>query len=424
MTTPRFPACTFVPARRQWLQAAAALPLATCAARASASTCAEPVPAPWADHPLLAQVWDGLDPSQLWDAHAHLVGTGGSGGGAMVNPESLSWSAPLERARRLMILAATCLDEEPDATLDARYVARLRQLLGQLPAGPRLMLFAFDLPVDDAGREQPQRATFHLPNAYAAGVARAHPAQFEWVASIHPYRADAVARLDAAVAAGARGVKWLPSSMNIDPASPRCDAFYRALVRHGLPLIVHGGEELAAPGARQDLLNNPLRVRRPLEQGVRVVVAHAATLGHALDYEAVGSSDPAAGPRARSFDLFTRLMDDRRYERHLFADISAILQWNRELDVIRTLLRRADWHPRLLQGSDFPVPGIRWAFRISRYVDAGWLEPAAAELCAVLQRHNPLLFDLALKRLLADGSARFDPGIFHTRPFFAPPARG
>jgi len=68
------------------------------------------------------------------------------------------------------------------------------------------------------------------------------------VCSIHPYRRDAVAALENAVAHGARAVKWLPSAMGIDPASPKCDAFYRSLAQLHVPLICHAGEEMAVDG--------------------------------------------------------------------------------------------------------------------------------------------------------------------------------
>jgi mannonate dehydratase len=177
------------------------------------------------------------------------------------------------------MMAAACVGDAPDGAVDARYVERLTRLLDAFPAGFKMLLFAFDLAVDDAGVERPERSTFHTPNAYAAAIARVRPERFEWVASVHPYRPDALERLDAAAAAGARAVKWLPSSMNVDPTSARCDAFYARLAAHRLPLIVHCGEEVAAPGARQHAFNNPLQLRRVLDAGVRVVVAHAPRSG-------------------------------------------------------------------------------------------------------------------------------------------------
>lgn len=403
--------------RRQFLCLCCAGPFTAVFARAQAAEagCFAPLPAELARHELVAAAWSGLDPQRVWDAHAHLVGTGDSGGGAYVHPDTQSWFKPIERIRRKVLMAAACVDDAPDGAVDARYVERLNALLDAFPPGFRMLLFAFDHAVDDAGVERPERSTFHTPNAYAVAVARARPERFEWVASIHPYRPDALERLDAAAAAGARAVKWLPSSMNIDPASARCDAFYARLVAHRLPLIVHCGEEVAAPGARQHAFNNPLRLRRALDAGVRVVVAHAATLGHARDIDR--GED---GPRERAFDLFARLMDDARYEGRLFGDLSAVFQRNRELDVMRRLLARGDWHHRLLHGSDYPLPGIGLLYSMPMFIAAGLLDAATAEVLLRIRAFNPLLFEFVLKRTLADGAARLAPSVFHTRDFFAP----
>lgn len=402
--------------RRQFLCLCCAGPLTAALARAQAAEagCFALLPAELAHHELVAAAWSGLDPQRVWDAHAHLLGTGDSGSGAYVHPDTQSWFNPIERIRRKVMMAAACVDAAPDGAVDARFVERLSVLLDAFPPGFRMLLFAFDHAVDDAGVERPERSTFHTPNAYAVAVARARPERFEWVASIHPYRPDALERLDAAAAAGARAVKWLPSSMNIDPAAARCDAFYARLVAHRLPLIVHCGEEVAAPGARQHAFNNPLRLRRALDAGVRVVVAHAATLGHARDIDR-GEN----GPRERAFDLFARLMDDPRYEGRLFGDLSAVFQRNRELDVMRRLLARGDWHPRLLHGSDYPLPGIGLLYSMPMFVAAGLLDAAAADVLLRIRAFNPLLFEFVLKRTLADGAARLAPGVFHTRDFFA-----
>ena len=153
---------------------------------------------------------------------------------------------------------------------------------------------------------------------------RATRGELEWAASVHPYRADAVQALDAAVADGALAVKWLPNAMGIEPASPRCDAFYEALARHGIPLLTHGGRERAVAGVDDDALGNPLRVRRALEHGVRVIVAHCASFGAGVDLDAGPD-----GPVVPNVDLFARLMDDPRYGHLLMGDISALMQSNR-----------------------------------------------------------------------------------------------
>ena len=404
--------------RRQFLSLCCAGPLAAAWTRAEAvdTECLRPLPPDLAQHELVQSAFDGLDAAQLWDVHAHLVGTGDSGSGAYVDPRTESWRHPVERVRRLVLMAASCVEDAPAGGVDRRYLERLNLLLTAFPPGFRMLLFAFDYTVDDDGRERPEQSTFHTPNEYAAAVAQAQPERFGWVASVHPYRADTQARLEAAVARGACAVKWLPSSMNIDPASARCDAFYARLAQLDLPLIVHCGEEVAAPGARQHAFNNPLRVRRPLEAGVRVIVAHAATLGGARDTDALHAGQPEeAAPRVRAFDLLARLLDDPRWVGRLYADISAVFQRNRELDVQRQLIARSDWHARLLHGSDYPLPGIGLIYRLERFVDAGWLDAHDAQTLNRLRPHNPLLFEFVLKRTLAVQGTQLATSVFETR---------
>ena len=90
-------------------------------------------------------------------------------------------------------------------------------------------------------------------------------------ASIHPYRVDAVERLDAAAEAGARAVKWLPNAMGIDPASPLCNAPVEPVAQLGLPLITHAGREYAVDGGEHQELGNPLRLRRALLTAVKIL---------------------------------------------------------------------------------------------------------------------------------------------------------
>jgi mannonate dehydratase len=410
--------------RRRFLSLCCAGPLTGAWTRAEAldTACLRPLPPELAQHELVQSAFDGLDPAQLWDVHAHLVGTGDSGGGAYVDPRTESWRHPVERVRRLVLMAAACVADAPDGGVDRRYLERLELLLAPFPPGFRMLLFAFDWAVDDDGRERPEQSTFHTPNEYAAAVARARPERFGWVASVHPYRPDALARLDAVAAQGALAVKWLPSAMNIDPASPRCDAFYARLRTLGLPLIVHCGEEVAAPGARRHAFNNPLRVRRALEAGLKVIVAHAATLGAARDTDALRAGQPEdEAPRVAAFDLFARLMQERRWEAQLHGDLSAVFQRNRTLDVQRALIARSDWHDRLLHGSDYPLPGIGLVYRLQTFVDAGMLDARDAGTLERLQPHNPLLFEFVLKRTLAEQGTRLSRAVFETRRVFERP---
>lgn len=359
-------------------------------------------------HDLVLSSLEGLDASQLLDTHAHLLGTGDSGSGCSIHASLSQWWHPMEVLRRKGILNAACVDERVPS-IDRAYVDRLLRLAQDFPAGARWWLFAFEQAHDDAGQPAPERSTFHVPDAYAEQVAAAHPARFAWVASIHPYRADALARLDAARAAGAVAVKWLPSAMNIDLRDVRCRPFYERLVQAGLPLIVHCGEEKAVPGAGRDELGNPLHVRAALARGVTVVVAHCGSLGQAVD------EDRRARPHVPAFDLFARLMDEPGQAGRLLGDTSAVFQRNRPARVWRTVLERQDWHARLLHGSDHPLPGVMPLFAPSRLVQAGLLDEADAPVLLRVRDHNPLLFDLLLKRRLHAGSARLPASVFEAR---------
>jgi mannonate dehydratase len=257
----------------------------------------------------------------------------------------------------------------------------------------------------------PEESTFYVADDYARRVAAAHPDVFDWVASIHPYRADAVDRLEAAAAQGVRAVKWLPAAQNMDPASKRCAAFYAALARLRLPLSCHCGAEKAAQGASLEPYGNPLRLRRALAAGVRVVIAHCATAGEDEDLDAPGTAQP-------SFALFARLMNAPEWREHLFGDISAILLRNRNADVLKTLLTQEAWHGRLLNGSDYPLPGILPLISPAALAAKGLLPQAAVADLALLREHNPLYFDLAVKRALSWQGKKFPPQVFATRPFF------
>ncbi len=376
--------------------------------------CHAQLPRRLAEHELVKAAWQGIDPRQVWDAHAHLVGTGDSGGGIVVNADMQSLLSPAQFARRLFFLNAGCAHNAP-GNADRAYVERMHNLLDGMRAGVKLLLFAFERAHREDGTPDPERTGIHVPDAYARETARAHPAYFEWAASIHPYRADGVAALARAAQDGARAVKWLPAAMGMDPASPRCDRFYEALARLGLPLISHAGEERAVPGADAQDYGNPLRLRRALAAGVRVVVAHCASMGQDRDLDRGPN-----GPLADSFELFARLMDEPRHAGRLFGDISAMTQLNRAGPALARVIERSDWHARLLNGSDYPLPGVMPIFSVDYLVQIGLLRAEAAPVLKEIRAHNPLLFDFVLKRSLRSNGHRLPARIFETRGFFEP----
>ncbi|MDE0157880.1 MAG: amidohydrolase family protein [Gammaproteobacteria bacterium] len=365
------------------------------------------LPESLANNELVRQAFEGLRPDQIWDGHVHLLGTGDSGSGAWINPQLSSLRHPLQYTQLRFYLNASCAAED---NADESFLARLLALRQGFPPQSRFMLLAFDYSYDESGRRRPDLSAFRTPNELAARLHREYPGDFEWIASVHPYREDAIEALEQASKAGARAVKWLPPAMGMDPDAPRCDAFYTALVRLGLPLLVHAGDEKAVHGSGRQDYGNPLLLRRPLEHGVKVIVAHCASLGQSSDLD-----KGARGPRVSNFSLFARLMNDRRFEGLLFGDISAVIQRNRKTSVLKALLETDAWHDRLVNGSDYPLPGVVPLISLRKLRKRGFLDETAAQVLEQVRQHNPILFDFMLKRLLRSDGKRFSPTIFESR---------
>ena len=377
--------------------------------------CLGPLPRQLADHDLVRAAWEGLDPKKVWDVHAHLVGTGDSPSGIRLNPKMRSLLHPEAFGRRAFFLNAGCADTD-NRSADVAYVERLNGLLEAYPAGAKVLLFSFDRTFRGETEIDWDHTDFYVPDAYVREIAKRHAGRFEWVASIHPHRGDCVTALEEAKREGARAVKWLPSAMGIDPASERCDRFYAAAARLDLPLISHAGLERAVGGVDRQDFGNPLKLRRALKAGVRVVVAHCASMGQDRDLDR-----GAGAPSIDSFELFARMMDEPQHAGRLFGDISALTQTRRAKVALDRVMRTPAWHSRLLNGSDYPLPGLMPIFSPNYLVAAGLLDAAAAPVLTEIRRHNVLLFDFVTKRALRADGKRLPAAVFETRGFFDAP---
>jgi len=366
-------------------------------------------------HELMHQALDGLDLSQLWDCHFHLVGNGVSPAideqmsGAWLNPSMMSWMSPKQRVQYAFYLDAGCVKDSDFA--DREFIGNLLKTLATAPAGVKFMLLAFDYHHQNDGRPDLSHSTFHIPNEYAAKVANLHEG-LEWIGSVHPYREDALTVLEWCANNGARAVKWLPPAMNIDPSSPLCDAFYEKLVALNLPLLTHAGEEQAVHSDELQKLANPLLLRKPLEMGVKVIVAHCASLGTSEDIES-NNKKPVS-----NLELFARLMEEPRYENNLRADISAVNLFNRKIDEIKMILEHQEWHSRLLYASDFPLTGVTPIISSTNLASHGLLDKQTLPFLKQVRKHNTWLFDFLQKRFLHSGDKYFLDDVFHTQRHF------
>lgn len=361
-------------------------------------------------HPLVLAALANIRSDQVWDCHAHLLGNGKEATGIWVDPDFDAGNGIRNKIQRTMFANSACLGEN-EAKWDSRMVERLAQLAAELPMGFKVMVMAFDFTYDEAGKRRDDLTTFSVPNQHAAKVAATNRARFEWTASVHPWRPDAIDELNWCHANGARAVKWLPPSMGIDLAHPKCTPFYRRMRELDLPLLTHVGKELSVRGAHREEFGHPLALRHALGEGVRVIAAHCASLGESPD------TDKPGAPMTANFDLFGRLMDDPKNEKLLFGDISAMILFNRD-DAMPRLMDREAWHGRLLNGSDYPLPGVMPVVSIQHFVELGLLKSDAVPVLRDLRHANPLLFDFVLKRSLRRNGRALPASVFETRAFF------
>ncbi len=370
--------------------------------------CLGGLPAELLQHELVTAALAGIDAKQYWDGHVHLIGTGDSDSGIWVNPNMQRFWHVKQYLQFRFYLNASCSKGDD---VDRDFLKRLLALHGELPTGARLVLLAFDYSYDEKGRLQKNSSAFHTPNDYAAKVAALHPGKLEWIASIHPYRHDCVEALEQAVSQGARAVKWLPPAMGMNPASSLCEPFYRAMKKHDIPLLVHAGEEKAVHGANTQHHGNPLLLRKPLDMGVRVIVAHCASLGRSRDLD-------NANREVDSFDLFSRMMQEKKYEGLLLGEVSAMTQVNRLGKPLDSILKNQQWHPRLINASDYPLPAVIPLFSLGKMVKQAYITREQAEVLGEVRKYNALLFDLLLKRMVRKDGLGLQDIVFNTRRVF------
>ena len=362
-------------------------------------------------HDIVERAWDGIDANLYRDVHTHLIGIGDSNSGIYIHPSMQDVFSPLQYVRYKFYMNAACADSETG--IDLGYVNTLKRLMSDFPQGAKSMLLAFEYHYDDDGQRNKDKSPFHTPNTYAQTVADNHSEKFDWVASIHPYREDAVSALVLAIQGGAKAVKWLPPVMGMDPLSGKCNRFYSAMAKYNIPLITHAGDEHAFDDVDAQHFGNPLRLRRALDHGVRVVVAHCASEGMGVDLDKGENA-----PLVSNFDLFARMMDEKKYEKLLFGEISAMTQLNRVGPALQAVLTREDWQHRLLNGSDYPLPGVMPLFSTETMASLGYLDQGVVEPLEEIRRYNPMLYDFILKRHLQWQGKKFAKNIFESKNFF------
>ena len=358
---------------------------------------------------LIDQAFTDIDASRVVDFHTHILAIGTSAGDAFVNPRMLS-GMNLERLKFWIYESASGVRNEKNA--DEEYIARLVRLARAVKQGGKYRVLAFDKHYNADGTANLQKTNMYVPNRYVVELAQQYPDIFLPVISIHPYRRDALEELEKWAKAGVQYVKWLPNAMGMDPANPVIEPFYKKMKEYNMILLSHGGEEQAVEAEEDQRLGNPLRLRKPLDLGVRVIIAHAASLGSCDDL------DKGSPQTANCFDLFLRLMDERKYAGLLFGEISAMLQFNRMPVPFATILKRQDLHARLVNGSDYPLPAINALIRTRALARDGFITTEERAALNEIYDYNPLLFDFVLKRTIRhpETKQKLAASVFMTNP--------
>jgi len=357
---------------------------------------------------LVKRAFDDIDSARLVDHHVHVAGLGA--GGTFVNAKMRTWRHPFHRLKFKVYMSSAGADNEAKA--DTQLVDRLVRLVGHIRGHGKHRLLGFDKNYRSDGSVNLEKTEFYVPNEYVFELAQQHPELFVPNISVNPYRPDALSELEKWAQRGARVVKWLPNAMGINPSDPKCDPFYQKMKQLDLILLSHGGEEKAVEAEEDQKLGNPLLLRRALDHGVKVIVAHCAGLGTNEDL------DSKDREQSDNFDLFLRLMDEKRYEGLVFGEISAMTQFNRIGKPLQTILAREDLHERLVNGSDYPLPAVNILIRTKPLVKHGYLTSAEGESLKEIYNYNPLLFDFVLKRNLKHPRSRkpLPASVFMTNP--------
>jgi len=292
------------------------------------------------------------------------------------------------------------------------YVDRLVKLIQniQTVVPYKMMLLPMDHYYEEDGTLCKEKTGMYCSNEYVKSICDSNYNEFIPVTSIHPANPKALELLDDAHKKNIKYIKWLPNSMNIDASNKIYKPFYEKVKELDMKILVHVGHEHSVDaGYLNQSLGNPLKLRYPLDLGVKIVAAHAASENSNIDTD---ENSETYGRHVDNFDLFLRLCDEEKYKGFLYADISALLCFKRISYTIR-LLDRTDLHNRLLFGSDYPVPCINLITSTRQLQYYGCITRSERHALNEIYKSNPLLFNFVTFRTIrSQNGNKFDKKIF------------
>jgi hypothetical protein len=303
---------------------------------------------------------------RLIDMHVHMVGNGGGGSGGWLRLSGWHrWLAGF--MLRQLGVPASALEGDLESIYAEQLLQRVR---GSSMAA--VVLLAHERVHDPDGTPRDDLGSMFVPNDVVLDLAGKFP-EFLAGVSIHPARHDALDELDRCLDRGAVLMKCLPNCQNIDLSDRRYRPFWERMAAAGLPLLAHTGGEHTVPVVNAAYAD-PKLLRLPLECGVTVIAAHCATKSGAFDPD--------------YFDDWVAMLGEFP---NLYGDISALVALNR-CGHLRDCLRE-EIAPRIVHGSDFPVPVLGHRLWLQ-----GWIDRATFRRCQSIP--NSLERDWQFKRAL------------------------
>jgi predicted TIM-barrel fold metal-dependent hydrolase len=300
------------------------------------------------------------------DAHVHMVGNGFAGSGGWLRLTGwYRWLAGF-MLRQLGVPASAL-----EGNLEAIYAEHLRKLVRE-SSMDAVVLLAHERVHEADGTPRDDLGSMFVPNHVVLDLAKDVP-EFLPGVSIHPARRDALDELERCLEGGAVLMKCLPNCQNIDFSDSRYRHFWERMAEARLPLLAHTGGEYTLPVINAALAD-PRLLRFPLECGVTVIAAHCGTKS--------GLFDP---------DYFSAWKQMLPEFPNLYGDISAMVSLNR-CGHLRDCLRE-EIAPRILHGSDFPVPALGHRLWLQ-----GWIDRMTFRRCQSIR--NPIERDWQFKLAL------------------------
>ena len=299
------------------------------------------------------------------DMHVHMVGNAASGNGCWVRASG--FKAPLYSLmlRKLGLRYSQLQSPEFDRQFQERLLGFIQS--SEIDA---VCLLAQEAVYHEDGSSWTDAGNAFVPNDYVLQLARDH-AEFIPAVSIHPARPDAIDELERCLEGGAAMMKCLPNCQNIDCSNDRFKPFWNRMAEAGLPLLAHTGGEHTLQVINASYAN-PEILRLPLECGVNVIAAHAATDS--------GLTDP---------NYLPGLIDMMADHSNLFADSSALNVLTRSHG-LRPCLENQLLASRLVHGSDYPVPTSPFPAWVRGLIDSD-------QWAAIRQLENPIDADYQTK---------------------------